>query len=240
MAVDSSLLEDSKDKPMSGEVRVTIGGKEWIVSLASDPWEQIRGLGGISEIDPGTGMLFDLGFPQIITVTTEPMLFPLDIAFFSDGMVVTKVYHNVQPGYLVTSTSPARYFLEVNAGELSGIDSGSQAGFELLASESPVQASDWVTPMISFMGFTLVGIFAISFAKAALKGPEQLRSAESSQSEADLLNPMRFPKRTEALDRLGVHDVVHVHDDGDLTVHSRGKLYVVTTEGEVFKQELSY
>jgi hypothetical protein len=50
---------------------------------------------------------------------------------------------------------------------------------------------------------------------------------------------MRFPKRTKALDRLGVHDVVHVHDDGDLTVHSRGKLYVVTTEGEVFKQELN-
>ncbi len=146
---------------MSGETRVTIGGKEWIASLASNPWEQIQGLGGISGIDPGTGMLFDLGFSQIITVTTEPMLFPLDIAFFSDDMVVTEIYQDVQPGYLVTSTSPAHYFLEVNAGELSGIEVGSQAVFELLASESPVQASDWVTPMISFLGFTLMGFFAV-------------------------------------------------------------------------------
>ena len=109
----------------------------------------------------GTGMLFDMGFEQIIQVTTVPMLFPLDIAFFSEGAVVTEIYRNVQPGYLVTSTSPARYFLEVNAGELDGVDTGSQASFEFLASESAVAASDWVTPMISFMGFALMGIFAV-------------------------------------------------------------------------------
>jgi uncharacterized membrane protein (UPF0127 family) len=154
---------------MSGEVKVTIEGKEWIASLASDPWEQIQGLGGISGIDSGTGMLFDMGFPKIITVTTEPMLFPLDIAFFSDDMVVTEIYQNVQPGYLVTSTSPARYFLEVNAGELDGLESGSQATFELLASENPVQASDWITPMISFMGFTLIGFLAIGIVTSLMQ-----------------------------------------------------------------------
>ncbi len=144
---------------MAGQVRVTMGSKEWLGSLASDPWEQIQGLGGVLEIAPRTGMLFDLGFEQPITVTTEPMLFPLDIAFFSEDMVVTEIYRDVQSGYIVTSTSPARYFLEVNAGELNGIDSGSQAAFELLAPESPMEASDWVSPMISFIGFTLMGFF---------------------------------------------------------------------------------
>jgi uncharacterized membrane protein (UPF0127 family) len=44
------------------------------------------------------------------------MLFPLDIAFISEDMVITEVYRNVQPGYLVTSMSSVSYFLEVNAG----------------------------------------------------------------------------------------------------------------------------
>lgn len=170
---------------MAGLVKVTITSKEWLTSLASDSWEQIHGLGGISGIDPGTGMLFDLGFPQIITVTTEPMLFPLDIAFFSDDMVVTEIYHDVQPDYLVTSTSPVRYFLEVNAGELSGIESGSQATFELLASESPVQASDWVTPMISFIGFILMGFFAVRTVTALT------RSLFGEQGENTQLPPAR-------------------------------------------------
>jgi uncharacterized membrane protein (UPF0127 family) len=67
---------------MAGQVNVTIEDRQWAVAFASTPSELVQGLGGISEITHGTGMLFDLGFEQIITVTTEPMLFPLDIAFF--------------------------------------------------------------------------------------------------------------------------------------------------------------
>ena len=146
---------------MAGQVKVTIGDKEWLASLASTYWEQVQGLGGIAEIPPGTGMLFDLGAEQIITVTTEPMFFPLDIAFFSEDMVVTEIYRNVQPGYLVTSTSPARYFLEVNAGELDDTGAGSQASFELLASENLAETTDWVTPMVSFLGFTFMGFILV-------------------------------------------------------------------------------
>jgi uncharacterized membrane protein (UPF0127 family) len=146
---------------VAGQVRITIDDKEWLVSLASAPWELVQGLGGIPEIPQDTGMLFDMGFEQTIHVTTVPMLFPLDIAFFSEDMVVTEIYRNIQPGYLVTSTLPARYFLEVNAGELDGIQSGSQASFDFLAPVSPVEASDWVMPMISFMGLILMGILAV-------------------------------------------------------------------------------
>jgi hypothetical protein len=59
---------------------------------------------------------------------------------------------------------------------------------------------------------------------------------EFSQIEIDLLSPQRFPKRTRALNKLKGYDVIYVHDDGDLTVRSRGKLYVVTNEGQIFEQ----
>ncbi len=146
---------------MAGQVKGTIAGKGCLAYLASAPWELVQGLGGVPEIPQDTGMLFDMSFEQTIQVTTVPMLFPLDIAFLSEALEVTEVYRNIQPGYLVTSTQPARYFLEVNAGELDRVDSGSQASFEFLASVSVVAASDWVTPMISFIGMVFMGIFAV-------------------------------------------------------------------------------
>ncbi len=228
---------------MAGQLTVTISNKEWLVSLAETPWELTQGLSGITEIPQSTGMLFDMGFEQTVAVTTEPMLFPLDIAFFSESLVITEVYRNVQPGYLVTSTSPARYFLEVNAGELDGVDIGSQASVDSLPLQAVLAAPDWITVMSSFMGFALMGGLAISLVKdlveEALEEPERLRLVEPKQSEAGLLNPWRFPRRTGALNGLGTYDIVHVHDDGDLTVRSRGKLYVVTTDGNVFEQEFN-
>lgn len=47
----------------------------------------------------------------------------------------------------------------------------------------------------------------------------------------------KFPKQDEALKRLGPHHIIHEHDDGDLTVESRGIRYVVTTEGSIFREE---
>ena len=35
---------------------------------------------------------------------------------------------------------------------------------------------------------------------------------------------------------LGKCEILHTHDDGDLTIKCRDKKYVVTTEGEVFKE----
>jgi len=107
---------------MSGQAYLVISDKEWLVSLAIATWELEQGLGGLPELEAGTGMLFDLGVEQTIHVTTVPMLFPLDIAFLSEDLKVTEVYQNVEPGYLVTSTQPARYFIEVNAGDLTGIE----------------------------------------------------------------------------------------------------------------------
>ncbi len=150
---------------MAGQLTVRISDKEWLVSLAEAPWELTQGLGGIPEIPQGTGMLFDLGFEQAVTVTTEPMLFPLDIVFLSESLAITEIYRNVLPGYHVSSTLPARYFLEVNAGELEGVDSGSQVSVDSLPLQEVPVAPDWVSPVVSFMGFTLMSVFMVGMVK---------------------------------------------------------------------------
>ena len=141
---------------MAAQATVTIRDKKWSVAIANTPGTLAQGLGGVAGIAPGTGMLFDLGWEQTIQVTTAPMLFPLDVAFFSNSLVVTEVYRHIDPGYIVTSQLPARYFLEVNAGELEGIDSGDQSSVELLTLETSMP--DWVSTMLDFMGLVVMSI----------------------------------------------------------------------------------
>src|SRR4030042_5965203 len=105
---------------MAGQAIVTIKSHQWQVSPATNCVELIQGLSNIPQITSGTGMLFDLGYDRIFTVTTKEMLFPIDIIRVSSAMAIVDVAHDVQPGRLVTSDVPARYFLEVNAGEVTG------------------------------------------------------------------------------------------------------------------------
>lgn len=170
---------------MAGQVKITIVDKEWLASLSSSYWELVQGLGGIPGMEAGTGMLFDLGFTQDITVTTEPMLFPLDIVFLSDELDVTEIYRNVQPGYLVHSTVPGRYFIEVNAGELEGVEVGNQVSVEILALQEVVTEPSWVPAMISFTGFTLMGLLMVSVVKDAVRDmPDDSPKALPAHSSA--------------------------------------------------------
>jgi uncharacterized membrane protein (UPF0127 family) len=124
---------------MSGQALVTIRDHQWLVNLATDYLELIQGLSNIPQIPSGTGMLFDLGYDTVFTVTTKEMLFPIDIIRISGAMTVADVAHDVQPGQLVTSETPARYFLEVNANEANGINLSDQAAVQLTASAAPMQ-----------------------------------------------------------------------------------------------------
>jgi len=147
---------------MAGQAIVKIDDKEWFTDVATLPWELSQGLGGLVELPPATGMLFDMGFEQIVEVTTVPMLFPLDIAFLSEDLTVTEVYRNVGPGYIVNSQLPARYFLEVNAGELVGIEPGVLVSVESLVTEEMAPAaSDLVSTVVPFVGFLTVSAISI-------------------------------------------------------------------------------
>lgn len=45
-----------------------------------------------------------------------------------------------------------------------------------------------------------------------------------------------MPEQAKIPEYLGKCEVLHIHDDGDLTIKCGGKKYVVTTEAEVFKE----
>ncbi|MEQ4489569.1 MAG: DUF192 domain-containing protein [Dehalococcoides mccartyi] len=181
---------------MAGQVKITIENKEWLASLSNTYWEMVQGLGGIPEMDAGTGMLFDLGFAQDITVTTEAMLFALDIVFLSEELVVTEIYRNVQPGYQVHATVPARYFIEVNAGELDGMEIGSQVSVELLALQDIPTEPAWISAMISFMGFTLLGLLLVDVVKGLVF---------ETSSTPSTMSPARSYSNTPVFNKVSKH-----------------------------------
>ena len=59
---------------MSGQATVAIGSIQWLVSVATTPAELTQGLGGLTSIPAGQGMLFDLGSDQTVSVTTADCL----------------------------------------------------------------------------------------------------------------------------------------------------------------------
>jgi len=154
---------------MPGQAVVTIRDKQWQVSIADTPWELTQGLGGLAELAENTGMFFDTGYEQIIQVTTVPMLFPIDIAFFSESLAVTEVHRNVEPGFIVTPTVPARYFIEINAGELESIEAGDVALIEILSLAETPPPADWTYTMMTFLGFMVMGMFMVAIVKDLVK-----------------------------------------------------------------------
>lgn len=108
---------------------VKIGTKQWEVSVASTPAELLAGLSGVTSIPATTGMLFDLGADHdVVNVDTSKMLFDMGVLFIGSSLGVIGKASNVQPGESVSFESglglACRYFLEVNAGELEGIEAG--------------------------------------------------------------------------------------------------------------------
>lgn len=101
---------------------------DFAVELAADPPSRQRGLMEREELAEGTGMLFLFPDDSEGGFWMRNTLIPLDIAYIAaDGQVVevlTMVPCTEDPCEVYTPSSPYRYALEVNAGELteSGVD----------------------------------------------------------------------------------------------------------------------
>lgn len=159
---------------MAEQILFTIGGKEWQASLVSTSWELSRGLSGVAELPQNTGMLFDVGYERYIQVTTEPMLFPIDIAFFGDDLRVTEAYRNIGPGYLIISEQPARYFFEVNAGELHNVEPGGMASVSYLSTEqTPLAIDSGVSTIIAIAALLMIGGLVAGLTKSFALGAGQ-------------------------------------------------------------------
>jgi len=159
---------------MPGSATVTINDKQWAVDIAISESELATGLGGLSSIPANTGMLFDLGSPQTVEVTTEPMLFNIDIIFISEALEVVDVIEDVAPGYLVTEDTPVRYFLEVNAGEAEGIEAGDSVEITDYQYTPPSTISQWMPTIITIAMLGFIAAMVGGMARAALAPPKGL------------------------------------------------------------------
>ncbi|MDO8636409.1 MAG: DUF192 domain-containing protein, partial [Dehalococcoidia bacterium] len=161
---------------MPGQAIITINHRQWTVSMATTLQELVQGLGGMATIPPGTGMLFDMGQEQTITVTTVPMLFPLDIVFLNNYLMVNDLALNAAPGYLVTTEVPARFFLEVNAGEFVAVQKGQQASLNVVSSGAPSAAgglSQAISLIASLFTLSLMVSMVRSFVRGVLPVPRR-------------------------------------------------------------------
>jgi len=108
---------------MTQQATVTIGvnGKVWTCAVMTTSYELAAGLSNIESMLPGVGMLFVLPTTELISINMEYMLFPLDIVFIDENMIITEIVQDVDPLNSFNATLPCKYFLEVNAGETVGL-----------------------------------------------------------------------------------------------------------------------
>lgn len=102
---------------------VEVGGERFKVEIADDDAERARGLMFRDELAKGTGMLFIHEDEQPQAYWMKNTRIPLDILYFDNDRKLVTQQRNVPPcsggnrcpSY--PSDQPARYVLELNAGE---------------------------------------------------------------------------------------------------------------------------
>ncbi|MGI8560513.1 MAG: DUF192 domain-containing protein [Luteimonas sp.] len=102
---------------------VELGGQRYVVEVADDDAERVRGLMFRDALPPDSGMLFihERMEPQAYWMKNTRIA--LDILYFDDGLRLVSQQRNVPPCSAgdrcppYPSAAPARYVLELNAGE---------------------------------------------------------------------------------------------------------------------------
>jgi len=138
---------------------VIINLHHWDVAVAQTDAELRQGLGGLSFIPANTGMLFDMGAEQHISMTTVPMQFSLDVIFISlSTMKVVDIVRDMTPGNDYVSQVDAQYFMEVNAGEFVNVSIGDSVE---IAGYTPIPQQESTISLIA--GFAmLAGMMALA------------------------------------------------------------------------------
>jgi uncharacterized membrane protein (UPF0127 family) len=113
---------------------VELGGQRYVVEIADDDAERARGLMFRDEMAASHGMLFvhDREEPQAYWMKNTRI--PLDILYFDDDRRLVSQQRDVPPCALgngcppYPSAAPARFVLELNAGEAArlGLEDGAK------------------------------------------------------------------------------------------------------------------
>ena len=113
------------------EATVTVGPKTWSVEPAVTAEERYQGLSGRMELPQSSGMLFIFDEDQHLSFWMFGMNFPLDIIWIDSSCRVIDVTLNADVPALGQSPidmpryapkAPARFVLEINAGEFEAAD----------------------------------------------------------------------------------------------------------------------
>jgi len=113
--------------------RITIAGVPLFVETAQTDDQRMRGLMYRESLPRDQGMLFVFPAAQIQSFWMRNTFIPLDIAFINSDGIIVDIQHMkpVDESVLYTSSAPALYALEVNAGwfEKNGIQAGASVKF---------------------------------------------------------------------------------------------------------------
>ena len=102
---------------------VELGGQRYRVEVADDDAERARGLMFRDELEAGTGMLFLHDRQEPLAYWMKNTKIPLDILYFDNARKLVAQQRDVPPCTAgngcpsYPSNAPARYVLELNAGE---------------------------------------------------------------------------------------------------------------------------
>lgn len=113
---------------------VELDGKRYVVEVADDDAERARGLMFRDELPTGHGMLFIHPREEPQSYWMKNTHIPLDILYFDDARRLVSQQRDVPPCSLgnrcpsYPSDAPARFVLELNAGEAArlGLEDGAQ------------------------------------------------------------------------------------------------------------------
>ncbi len=115
---------------------VELGGERFAVEVMKDDASRARGLMFRDRLEPGTGMLFIHEDTQNLAYWMKNTRIPLDILYFDEQRRLVSQQRNVPPCSAgdrcpnYPSKAPARYVLELNAGEATrlGLADGAELG----------------------------------------------------------------------------------------------------------------
>ncbi|MBL8263178.1 MAG: DUF192 domain-containing protein [Xanthomonadaceae bacterium] len=111
----------------AGEHWVELKGQRFAVEIADDNEERARGLMFRDSMEEGRGMLFIHDSEMNLAYWMKNTRIPLDILYFDSNRRLVSQQRDVPPCSLgngcppYPSSAPARYVLELNAGQAAGM-----------------------------------------------------------------------------------------------------------------------
>lgn len=114
---------------------ISLAGHNLKVELATEEKDLQQGLMFRKTIAPYDGMLFDFGQETTAQMWMKNTLIPLDMVFFDDNRKIVHLHYGAVPHSLdrISSPLPARYVLELNAGDIDrlGLKLGDRFEYEV-------------------------------------------------------------------------------------------------------------